>query len=92
MGLTLNFKFAGIEWQVLACVNDEWGLDYVVKVEVYDKVIGDYKLIPLGVKDCEAFEKAMQDQLYNAIEEEKNAAKAFAEDMAYEQAREEGWV
>ena len=92
MELTLNFKFAGIEFLVSACVNDEWELDYVHKVEIYDSVLGDYKLIPLKPKELLEFEKAMQDQLFDAIEEEKNAAKEFAEDLSYEQAREEGWV
>lgn len=90
MELTLNFKFAGIEWQVLASVNDDWTLDTVFKVEVYDKVIGYYKLIPLDAKKLSEFENDMQDQLNDAIDDERNAAKAFAEDMAYEQAREEG--
>lgn len=87
MELELNFKYAGIEWLVTVDVNDEWGLEQIFKVEVYDNVLGDYKLITC---DLEAFEKDMTDQINDAIEEEKSAAKAFAEDMAFEQAREEG--
>ena len=92
MELTLNFEFAGIEWQVLVSVNDDWSLDTVFKVEVYDKVIGCYKLIPLDAKKLSEFETAMQDQLNDAIDDERNAAKAFAEDMAYEQGMNAGMM
>ena len=87
MGLELNFKYAGIDWLVTVGVNDEWGLEQIFKVEVYDNLLGDYKLIRC---DLAEFEKDMQDQINGSIEEEKTAAKSFAEDMAYEQAREEG--
>lgn len=89
MELELNFKYAGIEWLVTVDVNDEWGLEQIFQVEVYDNVLGDYKLITC---DLEAFEKDMTDQINDAIEEEKTAAKAFAEDMLFETAREEGRV
>ena len=90
MELTLNFEFAGIEWQVGVCVTYEWELDSVHSVAVYDNALKLFRPIPLKAKGLGEFEKAMQDQLIDAIDDERNAAKAFAADMAYETAREEG--
>ena len=90
MELTLNFEFAGMEWQVGACVTDEWELDSVYRVAVYDNALKLFREIPLKAKELGEFEKAMQDQLIDVIEDERNAAAAFAADMAYETAREEG--
>lgn len=87
MELELNFEFAGIEWLVTVEVNDEWGLEQVFKVETYDTLLGDYKTVTCNLAE---FEEAMQDWIYEAIEEEKTAAYAFAMDLKCEQAREEG--
>lgn len=85
MELTLNFEYAGIDWQVEVDVNDEWNIEQVFKVEVYNKELNAYKKITC---DLQKFEKEMIDQLYTEIEEERSAAAAFSDDMAYEQARE----
>ena len=87
MELELNFKYAGIDWLVTVDVNDEWGLEQVFKVQSMDKKTNKLVDIPC---DLQEFEKDMQDYLYDEIECEKQAAKDFWADMAYETAREEG--
>lgn len=85
MELELNYKYAGIDWQVTVDVNDDWELEQIFKVEAYDNKAKKYQVINC---DLVEFEHAMQDQLQDALEEEKTAAYEFAMDMKFEQARE----
>lgn len=85
MELELSFKNAGIDWLVTAEVNDEWGIEQIFKVQIYDKSKRSYVTVSC---DFAEFEKEMQDQLQDALEEEQTAAYEFAMDMKFEQARE----
>lgn len=84
MELELSFNHAGIDWLVTAEVNDEWGLEQIFKVQIYDKTKRSYVTVPC---DFDEFEKEMQDKLQEALEEEQTAAYEFAMDMKFEQAR-----
>ena len=85
MELELTFDYLGIKWLVECGVNDEWGLDEVYAVKAWDEKAKKYVPVPC---DLAEFEKQAQDFLYDAIEEEKQAALEVAADMKFEQARE----
>lgn len=89
MKLSLSFEFAGISWLVTADVNDAWELEQVLRVEVYDSLLGSYKTVTCQLQ---AFAGAMQDQLSEAIADERQAAKDFWADNAFERTREEGKI
>lgn len=86
MELKLTFRHAGIDWQVEVDVNDEWGIEQIFSVRIYDENSKKYTAVSC---DTEEFLEIMQDFLYDAVEEEKQSAKEFAEDMRFEQMREE---
>ena len=85
MEQTLIFEYWGIKWLVECSVNDEWALDEVYSVSAWDENAKKYVPIPCNLGE---FTREAQDFLFDAIEEEKQAALEMAADMKYEQARE----
>ena len=79
---TICMKFAGIEFEVDLDINEDDRIEQVMEVRLQD-----------GIKvDCDTVEfcEVLEDQLYEALEEELLSDKLAAEDLMYETAREEG--
>lgn len=89
MEAILVFKFAGIDFKVDADINDEGVLESIFKVEFWDDKKKQYFNLYC---DFNKFQEDMKDQLQAAVDDYVLQKRLFAEDMAYETAREEGRV